>query len=137
MVERFRNKKKNTTKSIDTVGKLRKLKKHYPELTAPLKPTAGFTKQPVEATSNISNEEELRLQRVLTENPLSFDARLKLKREVSKREFRDDLSRLMKQDEAKFQLSFTPKANDYEVKAKDEKYENTSCVKVDKNIQDR
>ncbi|EFC48902.1 hypothetical protein NAEGRDRAFT_56920 [Naegleria gruberi] len=137
MVERFRNKKKHTTKSVDTVGKLRKLKKHYPELTGPFKPTAGFTKQPEVVQSNISNEEELRLQRVLAENPLSYDARTKLKRETSKREFRDDLSRLTKQDEAKFQLSFTPKAIESEVKAKEEKYANTSCEKADKNNQQR
>jgi len=113
--DRLRKRSKNTTKSIDTVGKLRKLKKHFPELTAPLKPKPGFTKQAEEVQSTISNEEELRLQRVLTENPLSLDARLKLKREIAKREFRDDLSKQLKQDEAQFQMYFNPKKSESSV----------------------
>ncbi|KAG2373035.1 hypothetical protein C9374_012881 [Naegleria lovaniensis] len=118
--DRLRRKKKNTTKAVDTIGKLRKLKKHFPELTQPLKPKPGFTKQPEESFSSITNEEELRLEREITENPLSYDARLKLKREMMKREFRDDLSKLNKEDEAKFQLSFTPKATTPKKKEFDE-----------------
>ncbi|KAF0980176.1 hypothetical protein FDP41_013390 [Naegleria fowleri] len=127
--DRLRRKKKNTTKAVDTIGKLRKLKKHFPELTQPLKPKPGFTKQPEESFSSITNEEELRLERELSENPLSYDARMKLKREIMKREFRDDLSKLMKEDEAKFQLSFTPKPTESSVNKKKMEKDEQSTTK--------
>ncbi|KAF0980133.1 hypothetical protein FDP41_013782 [Naegleria fowleri] len=128
-LRRKKKKKKNTTKAVDTIGKLRKLKKHFPELTQPLKPKPGFTKQPEESFSSITNEEELRLERELSENPLSYDARMKLKREIMKREFRDDLSKLMKEDEAKFQLSFTPKPTESSVNKKKMEKDEQSTTK--------
>ncbi|KAL9651716.1 hypothetical protein ABK040_009330 [Willaertia magna] len=89
---------KSTTKSAETFGKIKKLKKHWPENLKPYVPKPGHTKLPNIKEPTTNYEEEL------AKKPFDFDTRLKHKRDEHKREFRDKLSKTMKEDNAQFIL---------------------------------